>query len=529
MRLPTADAVRASLYQDSLRDYIHAAWPLVDHHQFKCNWHIDAIAEHLEAVSSGEIRRLIINIPPRHMKSLAVGVFWPTWQWLKRPETQFMFASYAQRLTTRDSLKCRRLIESTGGRREGGTLIERVGYKGLLELLGSSWVLTEDQREKMKFENTEFGYRMATSIGGTGTGEGGDILVIDDPHKADEAESDVQREEVIDWLDGTISSRFNDPSTGALVLVMQRLHEDDATGHLLEQGGYEHLCLPAEYEPDHPFVWPQDPRIEPGELLWPGHFGPDAIKELKIRLGSYRSAGQLQQRPAPAEGIMFKRKDFRYWRSESHFIGEVEQRLYVLAEDDGPRRVDKAPTPIFQTVDAAISEKTSADWTVCATWACTSIGDLILLDMQRRHFEEQQVIQFLASVNEEWGHVPMWIERFGAGRNPLLALRRMNCPVMQVPVEAGTQADKLTRALVAISVLEDHRLFFPFGAEWLREYEDELTMFPNAKHDDMVDATSYAARLVPIVQGRAGRQRTVPIEREMDRKPISAGVMDERF
>ena len=426
-------------------------------------------------------------------------------------------------------MKCRRLIESTGGRREGGTLIERVGYKGLLELLGSSWVLTEDQREKMKFENTEYGYRMATSIGGTGTGEGGDILCVDDPHKADEIESDVERENVIDWVDGTLSTRFNDPKTGALVLVMQRLHEDDATGHLLEQGGYTHLCLPAEYEPDHPFVWPNDPRTEAGELLWPSHVGPVELAELKARLGSYRAAGQLQQRPAPAEGFMFKRKDFRYWRSESHFIGEVEQRLYVLAEDDGPRRVDKAPTPIFQTVDTAISERETADWTVCATWACTSIGDLILLDLERRSFEEQQTVQFLAAANVKWGKPPMWIERFGAGRNPLSILRRMGHPVMQVPVEAGTQSSKQVRAFGAISICQAHKLFLPYGAEWLGEFERELTTFPNAKHDDQVDVTSYAARLIPTVQGRAGGQRTVPIEREMDRKPISAGVMDERF
>ena len=160
-------------------------------HPFLSNWHIDAICEHLEAITRGELNRLIINIPPRHMKSLAVTVFWPMWEWLSHPERRFLFSSYAQFLSTRDSLKCRRLIQLPGFEdprvpaRER-TLIERIGYRGVVRLLADMsgeepWELTGDQSTKQRFENSRTGYRIATSVGGAATGEGGDRVVVDDP------------------------------------------------------------------------------------------------------------------------------------------------------------------------------------------------------------------------------------------------------------------------------------------------------------------------------------------------------------
>lgn len=522
VQLPSADQVRASILADSLRDFMRAAWPLVEQREFQSNWHIDAIAEHLEAVSRRDIKRLIINIPPRTMKSLSVGVFWPTWEWLTRPFTQFMFASYAQRLTTRDSLKCRRLIESIGGRREGGTILERHGYQGLLRLLAQDWQLTEDQREKLKFENTDFGYRLATSIGGTGTGEGGDILVVDDPHKADEAESEVERENVLDWFDGTLSTRLNDPSTGAVVLVMQRLHEKDATGHMLTQGGWEHLCLPMEYEPDHPYRWPDDPRTEPGELLWPQRYPRPEVDQLKTQLGGYRSAGQLQQRPAPAEGFMFKRQDFRYWSTADGRIGD---RYFVLHDDsETVRRFDTGYCPVFQTADIAASDKTTADFTVVATWALTPESDLILLDVDRQHFETMQVKQFLARCNVKWNGCPQYVESFGAGRVPLRQMRDDGYAARGLKREEGTSMDKIARAMTAIARYEAHKIFHPIHPEFdLAAYETELTTFPNGAHDDQVDAVSYAARLARRLAGKDAK----PLG--SSRRPIAGGVLGERF
>jgi len=166
------------------------------------------------------------------------------WWWTFDPHIRFLTASYGEKLATRDALKSRRLIQSAWYRARWGHVFR----------------LTSDQNQKSRYENDQTGYRLATSVGGTGTGEGGDVILLDDPHKADEVESDTERENVIDWLDGTISTRFNDPASGVEVLVMQRLHENDATGHMLEQGGWTHLCLPAEYDArrSHAVVWPDD-------------------------------------------------------------------------------------------------------------------------------------------------------------------------------------------------------------------------------------------------------------------------------
>jgi phage terminase large subunit-like protein len=523
MDLPSVDEVRASLFADSLADYMVAAWPMVEHHPFRGNWHITAIAEHLEAVSRRDIKRLIINIPPGHMKSLSVGVFWPTWEWLSRPHTRFMFTSYAQQLTARDSLKCRRIIETLGGTIEG-SLLQRLGYQGLLALIGSDWKLTSDQREKMKFENTEFGYRIATSIGGMGTGEGGDILVIDDPHKADEVESDVERQNVIDWFDGTLSTRLRDPN-GGVVLVMQRLHEQDATGHLLSQGGWEHLCLPAEYEAKHPFVWPSDPRTEEGELLWPTLFNRERLDELKVKLG-HRASGQLQQRPSPAEGFMFKRTDFKYWRVEMHDFGGPQSNYILPAEnpEDASRSYDTGLCPTFQVVDPAISSKQTADWSVCATFRSTVDGDLLLIDLERVRFEQQDLVMFLMHCSDKYNRPPMWIEPLGAGRQPLSILTRAGYPIMAIPLEAGTKSDKVTRAFGAVAAYKQHKIFHPPDVPWLGSFEDELCVFDKGLNDDQVDVMSYAARLLPMMGGHRQYVFKPPLSR-----PITAGIMSETF
>ena len=230
-----------------------------------------------------------------------------------------MYASYSGVLSSTHSLICRRLIRSRGIRGRPGvdpraddralTLIERIGYRGLVELVFGveAWGLCGDQNRKRRFDNTRTGFRLATSVGGSVTGEGGDVLVLDDPHKPDEAQSEAMRERVLDWHDSTWTTRLNDAATGVQVVVMQRLHERDLTGHLLERGGYEHLCLPAEYEPSHPFVWPRDPRTEPEEVLWRDKWNEGWLAEKQTELGCYGYAGQYQQRPAPAEGGIFKR------------------------------------------------------------------------------------------------------------------------------------------------------------------------------------------------------------------------------
>jgi phage terminase large subunit-like protein len=531
MLAPTKAELAAERSRRSLRYFAQAAWPLVEPGvPFSGNWHIDVICEHLEAVSRREIRRLIINIPPRCMKSLTVCVFWPCWEWLDRPETKWLFASYAEKLSLRDSLKCRRLIRSAGVRdgKDRG-IVEQIGYQGLLRVLEGqdAWSLALDQDAKGKFENTRKGYRLATSIGGTATGEGGDIVVIDDPHKANETESDKVRTSVIEWHDSTIPTRFNQPKTGAEVLIMQRLHEEDLAGHLLVQDGWTHLCLPMEHEPKHQFVWPDDPRKVEGELLWSDRIGPDELKAMKAGLGGYRAAGQLQQRPAPAEGLLFKRKHFRRWRTAESLVGAITAVTYLLDGDDGDvEHVDAGFCRIFQTVDVAASDKETSDYTVVSTWAITPKRQLLLLEVDRQHFDVLDVAGFLKRKNDAHGSPPMWIETFGAGNGPFKTLQNDHYPVLPLRPEHGTQTDKISRAWPAVAAYERHDFFHPEDAEWLGEFEGELLSFPNGKNDDQVDTVSYAARLLSVV-GIAGGAR--PPDAKPKTKPLTAGLRSKQF
>jgi predicted phage terminase large subunit-like protein len=531
---PSLATIEADQIRRQLGRFERAAWPIVERRHFRENWHLDVIAEHLEAVSAGELLRLIINIPPRHMKSLSVAVFWPCWDWLVHPERQWLFASYAEKLSIRDSVKCRRILESAGGRTEGGTLLERVGYRGLLALLGQDWELAGDQNEKLKYENTETGYRLATSVDGKATGEGGDILVIDDPHKAKEVESDAERKNVIEFLDGTLSTRLNDPATGAVVCVMQRLHEQDATGHLIEQGGYHHLCLPAEYEPTHPFVYPRqveieprertdqetgdvhkfpgrtlpgDPRTEAGELIWPFHFGREAVAELQLRLGSYRAAGQLQQRPAPAEGGILKTKWWRYylpeWLEGDEWTGPILQR-------------------IWQSWDTASKEKTSSDFAVGGLWGQDGSNVYLLRRLRGRWGLTEtitQVRQLTSWAAARWPQLQahqIRIENAANGPEVIAALRN-EIPGI-VPVNADR--DKVVKAEAITPQLEAGNIHVPGFANtegtgpetartpaWVQELLAEAAAFPTGANDDQVDMVTIGLDPRRMHQGGGGKRK----------------------
>ena len=191
-----------------MREFTKASWSSIEPGvEFQNNWHIDAISEHLQAVVDGDIKRLIINVPPRHMKSISVAVVLPAWTWTRQPEKKFLYASYASSLSIRDSVKCRRLLDSRW-------------YKSHF---GDSFQLTSDQNQKQRFENDKTGARIATSVDGALTGEGGDIIVVDDPHNVRESESATVRESVLDWWDQAMQTRLNDPKTGAFIIIINSL------------------------------------------------------------------------------------------------------------------------------------------------------------------------------------------------------------------------------------------------------------------------------------------------------------------
>jgi hypothetical protein len=299
--------------------YVCKVWPIVEPEtKFVDNWHIGIICEYLQAVTNLQIQNLIINIPPRHMKSLLVSVFWPTWTWTFAPQVRWLTGSYADPLAVRDALKSRRIIQSAW-------------YQ---ERFGSSFSLTGDQNMKSRYENNRTGYRLAFGLGGAITGEGGDIVVVDDPLKAQDADSDAVRERVNEIFDGTVSTRGNDPRTVRRVVIMQRLHENDLTGHILEKAKepganqYEHLCLPTEYEPARFFssIGLADPRSVPGELLWPERFGPRENAAAHADLGPRGYAGQHAQRPAPAGGNIYQ---VDWWKGRNRYKSAEVANLVV--------------------------------------------------------------------------------------------------------------------------------------------------------------------------------------------------------
>jgi predicted phage terminase large subunit-like protein len=515
--------IRTEKARRHLREFVREAWHVVEPSTpFVPGWHLDAICEHLEAVRAGQLRNLLINIPPRHMKSLAVSVFWPTWEWLTRPSLRWLFASYALPLSVRDSLKCRRLIESPWYRRHWGDV-----YR-----------LTSDQNAKVRFENDKTGFRVATSVGGLATGEGGDRLVVDDPHSIQEADSDVVREGALTWWDEVMATRGNDPRTVARVIVMQRTHERDLSGHVLERGGYHHLCLPARYEPrivsaphsavltppamltpppaphsrlprtaDIPLSYGSgargevsdpaphddcpvavDPRTEPGELLWPARFGEVELAQLERDLGPYAAAGQLQQRPVPRMGAIFNAQDVK------PLPAGFETRRGQLN--------------VVQFYDLAWSEKETADYTAGVTVGLDPrTQELFILHVWRQRIGEERLDEALAEQIAQHGPALVGVE-LGAYRqaatrdlvrrlNRLLSARRVATVITAVSVST----DKGFRAQLPAGRAQAGFVFGDKRATWWPAFETELLRFPRGAHDDQVDAYAGAVQLA-IERGR---------------------------
>jgi hypothetical protein len=331
--------------EDSFYEFVKQAWPVVSGNKpFYDGWYLQAICEHLEAVLKRQIKNLLVNMPPRHLKSSLISVMWVAWAWIHNPNEQFLCSSYSATISNRDSRYCRRLIESNWYQERWGHLFK----------------LDKDQNTKHRFDNTKQGYRIATSTGGSSTGEGGSILIADDPNNAKDVESDAERETAIDWWDGVWSTRLNNINTDCMVVVQQRLHEKDITGHIIENdydNDWVKLILPMEFEIDRRAktiilpstngkIW-EDPRKNEGEILCQTYYSPKGLERLKKNLKTEtRIAGQLQQRPRAADGDLIKREWFQWWK-----------------EKKSPEVIQ-----VIQSWDTALSEKKSACYSACTTW-----------------------------------------------------------------------------------------------------------------------------------------------------------------
>ena len=445
------DWIEQELAERSLWEFTRQMWKWIDPAPFRDSWHIGCIAEHLEAVNLGQIHRLIINIPPRHMKSIGVAVAWPVWTWIRRPEThllgpsvQFLFASYAQALSIRDSVKCRRLIDSPK----------------FQERWGDRFSLTTDQNTKGLFENDQKGRRLAASVDSHLTGEGGDIIVIDDAHNVRDKESEVKRMAALDWWDQSVSNRLNDSVTGAFVVIGQRVHHQDLCGHLLDKGGWTHLCLPARYESDHPHLSAHDPRTEDGELLWPDRFPEETLRKLEDDLGTYGSAGQMQQRPAPRSGGMFDRN---WWDFvEAAPAGGVVVRGWDLAG-----------------TEEAKAKKIGAAWTAGCRMRLVK-GEYYIEDMNRFRGSPAQVEKAVKNTAENDGHnvlVDFPQDPGQAGKAQVLYLvKQMAGYNVRYSTESGA---KEVRAEALSAQAEAGNVKLVRGP-WNKAFIDEAALFPNS-------------------------------------------------
>jgi len=482
--------------QESFKSFIRFAWDVIEPGtRFLPNWHIDAIADHLEAVYRGEINRFVCNIAPGHMKSTIFSVMFPCWMWIKIPTTRWLCASHSLDLAIRDNRNCRSLIES----------------EWFQSCFGDIFQLSGDQNVKSFFENNHRGYRMALSVGSKGgTGKRGTHLLIDDPNNATAGEADIEK--TIRWFGNTWMSRINSYETGAMIVVGQRLHELDLTGHILSLGGWEHLVLPTEYEPARrcfTSIGFGDKRTKEGELLWPEKFPPKVINTLKHSLGSLAYAAQFQQSPVPSTGGIFKQEWKRYF--------EIEGEHYILHTKYGRRK----PVPIHAcrneaVCDLAVSEKEQADYFVIQTWAITPENECLLLHQLRGHFNNPDQQKKAIELYERFRWERFHVEKVAY---QLAYIQQMRNYEVREEVEKGVYRvtkvvcmpvcpwtpfrDKVARAGVAAVKMEAGDMYWLANAPYLSELEPEIFTFPKSKKKDQVDCHSMIADILSAMGGPA--------------------------
>jgi len=416
------------------------------------NWHLEVIAAKLTAVREGKIRRLIINLPPRHLKSLMASIAFPAWCLGHDPSAQILSVSYAQDLADKLARDCRSIMTSPWYRRIFPTR------------------LAPHRQAVEEFITTRQGYRLATSTGGVLTGRGADIILIDDPLKPEEALSDAQRQAANEWYDHTLYSRQNDKRRSAIVMIMQRLHEDDPVGHVLAQEPWEVLSFPAIAEADEVHqietIWgPRYFRRGQGEALHLGREPLEILEGIRRTIGEYNFAGQYQQSPAPLGGGMVKAEWFKSYR-----------------ENERPERFEQ----IVQSWDTANKATELSDFSVCTTWGVKG-KDLFLLNVLRKRLEFPALKRAVREQQGLFNANVVLIEDKASGTQLIQELIVDGCHAI---TRYKPEGDKTMRLHAQTATIENGFVHIPEAAPWLAEYLHEMTVFPKGKHDDQVDSTA---------------------------------------
>lgn len=445
--------IERDLCARSLVEFIRRAWHVLEPGQpYLHGWHMEAMAGHLEAVTNGDINRLLINVPPGTMKSMCVSVFWPAWEWGPKGlgHLRFIGASHEESLATRDSMKMRHLVQSDWYQKLWPT-----------PFMG-------DQNEKKYFQNDKTGWRQACPVRSM-TGKRGDRVVWDDPHSVEDAHSPAALETANRIFRETLPTRLNNPDKSAIIIVMQRLNQADISGYIIEHGlGYEHLCLPMEYEPHNrppSRFGPPDTRTIPGELLFPERFSRETVDRDKKIMGDYAVAGQFQQRPSPASG------------------GTVKPDMLQI--------VDAIPAGVVEWCRGwDLASTLKGDYTAGVRLGRLTDGRYIIADVVRDQLESHQRDQLMKNTADR-DRIKQSIPQDPgqAGKSQVLAMAKLLAGhSLHFSPETG---DKVTRAEPLASQINVGNVLMLRGP-WNQAFIDECRLFPSGSFDDQVDAASRA-------------------------------------
>lgn len=435
------------------------------------NWHLDHLAWQLTRVMRGEIRRLIINVPPRSGKSITVSVALPLFVLGHDPKRRIICVSHTEDLARKFSVDRR-------------TVAQSLWYHRLFPDMGIAGPRPRD----LELRTTQFGSCFAAGVGGAVLGRGADLIVVDDPIKALDALSRAERRRVTEFYDNTLLTRLNDKRTGAVVIVMQRLHEDDLVGHVLARDDWEMVSLPAIATENSVHRLSDDAddvhsrRL--GDVLHPEREPLTVLEQMRRAQGSLTFQAQYQQAPLPPGGNVIRREWLRFYDSE-------------------PERFER----ILVSWDTASTLGEASDWSVGTVWG--SIGlDFYLLDVWRDRVEAPELRRAIVSLSEHWEADATVVEDTELARALVQDLRRTGTarPLLQRPI-----FDKEARLLAQAARFESGQVHLPSEAPWLADYMHELLAFPNGRHDDQVDATSQALHWLTA--------RT-PVPREVVRRNI---------
>lgn len=441
-----------SLYRQNLTYFAMRAFSELHGVDVDMNWHIEAICHQLQRVEAGACKRLMIAMPPRYLKSFLSSIILPAWLLGRNPRTKIMCASYSSQLAEEFSAQTLKLMQSP-----------------LYQEIFPGTRISQNKRSKTEFKTTRGGGRLATSVGGAVTGRGADYIIVDDLLKAGDAYSDAMRTSANEWFKSTLYTRFNNPKTGAMVVVAQRLHAEDLIGMLSEQGGWDELILPLEFREDTVIEIGDGERYvaEAGTLLQPTRHSRSEIDQLRRDMGERDFEAQYNQSPEPPNGALFKRS----WIQRFNLDDVPDPRVF-----DG----------VYQSWDTAYNVEAQHDYSVCTTWGVHQ-GKLYLLHVLRARLAFPDLKRAVMSQKKKWHPKLVIVEAVGSGRSLYQDIwQEYDSPIWLKGVHP--EGAKESRAAKQTIKFEHGDIFFPGQADWLSDLEKELFSFPSVKHDDQVDS-----------------------------------------